>query len=108
MIIATEKDGTRVYITGETYAVRDTLREGGCLWDHDRRQWWIGAAKANTIADVVGRLAAAPAPTVPENLDGMRVQARVEYHGRPYFQVAEARDGSRLRLVSLDGSRECG
>lgn len=98
--IATEKVGARIYVTGNTYAVRDQLKSAGCHWDGDRKQWWIGAAKATAISSIVDGIAAAPAPQ--ENLSERRVFAQVEYKGRKYYVIGENND--RCRLTVLDGS----
>lgn len=37
------REGRRSYIGGDTMAVRGLLRDGGCHWDADRKQWWIGS-----------------------------------------------------------------
>lgn len=99
--IGTEKIGARVYITGDTYSIKAKLKEIGCHWDGDRRQWWIGAAKAPLIDGVIERSADEPPPK--EDLDSAKVYAKVEYKGRNYYQLARSRDGLKRRLVSLDG-----
>jgi hypothetical protein len=99
--IGTEKVGARVYVTGETYSIRDRLKSAGCHWDGERRQWWIGAAKAAEIEVLIGRAAVEAPPK--EDLDAARVQAKVEYKGRTYYAIAETRDGAKRRLVTLDG-----
>ena len=100
MTIQTEKVGTRIYVAGNTYAVKDQLKQAGCHWDGDRKQWWIGAAKAAAIASLVSGISAAPA--APENLDDCRVYAKVDYKGRQYYVIGESTD--RCRLTVLDGS----
>jgi len=100
--ISTETIGARVYVTGNTYAVKDALKSAGCHWDGDRRQWWIGKAKLSRITDIVGELASAPA--AKEDIGARRVYARVEYQGRSYYVIGESQD--RCRLTVLDGSME--
>lgn len=98
--ISTEKVGQRIYVAGNTYAVKDRLKQAGCHWDGDRKQWWIGAAKASQIESIVGSLDGAPAPK--EDLGDRRVYAQVEYKGRKYYVIGES--GDRRRLTVLDAS----
>ena len=44
--ITVTREGRRSYIGGDTMAVRGLLRAGGCHWDADRKQWWIGSHEA--------------------------------------------------------------
>ncbi len=100
MDLTTERVGARLYVAGNTYPIRDRLRAAGYHWDGERRQWWIGAGKAEALRPILdGPATAAP----PEDLSMARVMARVEFKGRPYYQIAAVRDGARVRLVSLDG-----
>jgi len=98
--IGTERVGTRVYVTGNTYAVKDRLKAAGCHWDGERRQWWIGAAKQAAIAAIVGGLAGQPAPK--EDLSTRRVYGKAKYKGRLYYVIGQSGSG-RLRLTVLDG-----
>jgi hypothetical protein len=100
MTISTEKIGARIYVTGNTFPVKNQLKAAGCHWDGDRKQWWIGAAKAADISSIVGNLANQPAPK--EDLGERRVYAKVEYKKRTYYVIAEGAD--RVRLTVLDGS----
>jgi hypothetical protein len=99
--ISTEKVGQRIYVTGNTYSIRDQLKAAGCHWDGDRRQWWIGVAKAQAIAAIVGQLDGQEAQEETIG-DDTRVYARVEYKGRSYYQISRTKDGARLRLTTLD------
>lgn len=98
--IGTEKLGTRVYVTGNTYPIKAELKSAGCHWDGDRKLWWIGAAKAESIAAIVGGMNGKEAPK--EDLDGKRIYAKVSYKGRNYYVIAEGTE--KVRLTVLDGS----
>lgn len=100
--IGTEKVGTRVYVTGNTYAVKSALKDAGCHWDGDRKQWWIGAVKADAISKIVGGLADGPAPK--EDMHAKNVYAKVEYKGRQYYVIARSDKTSKFWLTVLDGS----
>ena len=61
-LIEVEVDGTKVYLSGSTYAVKDFLkRELDARWDKDERRWEIDCnglagrnAVINTIDDIFG------------------------------------------------------
>lgn len=125
MAITVEQRGRRHYLAGDTYSVREQLREAGAHWDGDVGAWWVGsAAKA---AELVASLTTTPAPaeaTGPETLaeDAREIIGRGTYKGRGYYVIGrvvsrgrtrydrdeigpvKTRDGSRLKLASRDGS----
>ena len=37
--------GVRVYVLGQTFAMKDAIKSAGGHWDADRKAWWVGAAK---------------------------------------------------------------
>jgi hypothetical protein len=43
--ITLQREGSRVYVAGNTYPVKDAIKAAGGHWDGDRKQWWVGAAK---------------------------------------------------------------
>jgi hypothetical protein len=46
---------TRTYIEGNTYPVKEQLKEAGCRWDKDRRSWYAETAEvAAKAAAIVG------------------------------------------------------
>ena len=97
--IGTEKIGARIYVTGNTFAIKQQLKDAGCHWDGERKQWWIGAAKAAAISQLV---AATDGKEVAEDLSRCRVYGKVQYKGRTYYVIAQGQE--RLRLTVLDGS----
>lgn len=100
--IAIEKVGTRIYVTGNTFAVKDRLKAAGCHWDGERRQWWIGAAKADKIEGIVGGLDGKEIKPEKEELSRKPLQGKAEYKGRTYYILAFGQ--SRMWLVTLDES----
>lgn len=104
--ITTEKTGARIYVTGNTYSVKDRLKAAGCHWDGERKQWWIGAAKAEAIAEIVNGLVSQPMGAVSDSSDlgKSRVYAQVECKNRKYYVIAESHSNNRCRLTVLDGS----
>lgn len=102
MNLAMERVGARLYVTGDAYSIKDKLKSLGCHWDGARCQWWIGIAKSNQLWTLLSTAQADPA-SAPEDMDGKRVDARVKYKGRIYYQIGATRDGARVRLSTLDG-----
>jgi len=98
--VATEKVGARIYVVGNTYAIKDRLKGAGCHWDGGRKQWWIGAAKADKISGIVGQL---DGQEVKEDLADSPVYGKVEYKGRTYYVIAQSERTGKLRLTVLDG-----
>jgi hypothetical protein len=115
MTITTETAGTRIYVLGDTYPIRDRLRGAGAHWDGQRRAWWIGAAKRAAIEALVAsddvQAAAQPreqAERRDERLtDESRIAGRATYKGRDYVLVweGETRRGRACKLAFRDGSR---
>src|SRR5690554_3443090 len=99
--ISLEKVGSRIYVTGNTYPIRSQLKDIGCHWDGDRKQWWIGTAKVKQVEEL---LAGASSQPQKENLDEARVYGKVEYKGKTYYVIAQSRSNGRVRLTVLDGS----
>lgn len=104
--------GSRLYVAGNTYAIKDQLKAIGCHWDADRKQWWIGKAKAAELAKIVDRNSGSTsqdssssgyvAPTADE-LSKKPCTGKVEYKGRTYYVVGESKTG-KLLLTVLDCS----
>lgn len=99
--IDTETTGRRIYITGNTFNIKDEIKRIGGKWDADRRAWWVGTARA---AEVERLLAADELP--PEKPDDVVVTGKARYKGRSYFVRGAGTDktngNTRLRLTSLD------
>lgn len=47
------KQGRRHYISGNTYPIKDALRDSGCHWDGTAKAWWT--AKADIAARIVAK-----------------------------------------------------
>lgn len=65
MSIQIQSEGQRVYVVGDTYAVRSQIKALGAHWDGERKAWWLGAAKRAAAEALVASLAAAPAAPAP-------------------------------------------
>lgn len=107
--LGTETIGQRIYLTGNTYAVKDALKAAGCHWDGERRQWWIGAAKREKIANLIAQ----PLP-VAQDVEASRLEhdrnnilGRAEYDDHSYYLVGRGENerGAWVRLMFRDGSK---
>lgn len=98
------KEGRRHYISGNTYAIKDELREAGCHWDPERRAWWT--SKADVAARFASKNSATgERPQSQESPDSIRVVGRATYKGRTYYvrYIGHTKRGYAARLVTLDG-----
>lgn len=102
--ISTEKVGARIYVVGNTFAVKSQLKDAGCHWDGDRKQWWIGAAKAAAIASLVGSVDGKEIKPGKEELGDRPCTGKVEYKGRIYFVIGRSEKTGKLWLTVLDCS----
>jgi hypothetical protein len=101
-----------VYVTGNTYPIKDQLRSAGCHWDGERRQWWIGKAKAAAVQTIISGLSATspqaadvPAEKQAEDPSKINVLGKARYKGRVYYirYLGDTKRGYAARLITLDG-----
>lgn len=106
-----ESVGSRLYVTGNTYSIKDRLKSIGCHWDADRKQWWIGKAKQAELAAIVSTAAAQATasgyvkPTA-EELSTLPCSGKAEYKGRTYYVIGHSERTGKLHLTTLDCSIE--
>lgn len=117
-MIGLEVVGRRVYFTGNTYAVKDKLKNAGAHWDGERKQWYAGTAKRQLATDLVARLNMEQQTAAQkEKEEGISPDAEViigrafmptadgQLHSY-YLLVAGERDGkSYFKLCFRDGSK---
>ncbi len=96
--------GARVYVVGNTFAIKAQLKEAGCHWDTDRKQWWIGIAKRDSIASIVGESDGKEIKTSKEELADRPCSGKVEYKGRTYYVIGQSDKTGKLWLTVLDCS----
>lgn len=103
MPITLQRDGQRVYLTGDTFAIKDQIKGMGGHWDVDRRSWWVGIAKQAEAE----RLAASTPSASPDALrpkqdpSDIRLTGKGKYKGRSYFLGSRTRDGAKVRCLTL-------
>ena len=110
--ITLETAGTRIYLIGNTYPVKDAIKAAGGHWDGERRAWWLGAAKraeAERLATATPAPSAASSDTSP--YDG-EVRGTVTYTSPKTGKTSKmyvrwegrtSRGTEAVRLVSFDG-----
>lgn len=102
--LGTEQIGRRIYVTGNTYEIKNKLKDIGCKFDPDRKQWWIGSSKKSEVEAVVNNL---DGKEIKEDLSKKEVYGKVQYKSKSgrvgtYYVIAQGK--GRLRLTNLDGS----
>lgn len=102
--LSTEKVGRRVYVIGNTFPIKSRLKEAGCKFDPDRKQWWIGSTKADKIERIVGKLDGQEVEQDKSELSDRRCDGKVEYKGRTYYVIGRSDRKGKLWLTVLDCS----
>ncbi|MFQ3583237.1 MAG: hypothetical protein SNJ49_15230 [Chloracidobacterium sp.] len=103
--LTVRKQGSRIYVLGESYPYREQLRNLNCHWDSAARAWWVGVAKEVELMELIERInqgAEAAAP-VSDNIDNQRVYGKVDYKERNYYVIGRNREETRYYLSTLDG-----
>jgi hypothetical protein len=122
MAIAIETRGRRHYLLGNTYAIKDQLRDSGAKWDPDAKAWWTG--KREIAEKFAGSgVAAEPSPGNERPAPGpdAAIVCSGRYKGRSYYvmgrvargrshwddtvEAIQTRDGAKVLLAFRDGSR---
>lgn len=104
MELSAQRVGSRIYIVGNTYNVKETLKsELKPTWDGERKQWWVGLSKAKKAEVLVAKLNGGEVVPEQANPDKVRLTGKCKYKGRTYYMGAKTNDGQRVRLFSLPG-----
>jgi uncharacterized protein YbjT (DUF2867 family) len=128
MAITMQAEGRRIYLLGDTYAVRERLREAGAHWDAERKAWWIGSQGREAMERIVQSAPAATpaagqqASQAPRDGEKSVVAGRATYKGRTYYvagrairgrtryddgvEIVGTRDGVKVLLYSRDGTMQ--
>lgn len=122
MTITIEKHGRRYYVAGNTYAIKDQLKEQGFKWDGERRAWYTGKKDVAESLDGTDMSSSESGEDSGRSADEQVVAGRAEYKGRTYYlagrriransryerdgvDLISTRDGAKLLLVFRDGSK---
>lgn len=104
MGITVEEVAQRIYLLGDTYPVKDRIKQLGGHWDGERKAWWVGKVKQADVASLVTELASkpqTPAARMKESPDTIRLTGKGKYKGRTYYAGAVTKDGMKVRLLTL-------
>lgn len=103
MTLTVEKTGRRWYFLGNTYSIKDQLKQEGCKWDPERKAWWTGK---QGVAD---KFSGDIQPTEKsedqkrEELSSKDCFGKVKYKGKLYYVIGRSGSG-KLHLTVLDCS----
>jgi hypothetical protein len=129
-MIRMEKEGRRLYLIGDTFAIKGRIKGMGGHWDGDRRAWWIGVGKQSEVESLLKEIGAGfdlknpvdrairadqleeagrsdeaerlrSGKAPKEDPDNIRLTGKGEYKGRSYYLGARTRDGQRVRCLTL-------
>lgn len=116
--IVTEK--SRVYLVGDTFAIKDRIKGMGGHWDADRKAWWVGkvkekeaealaeeSASATTTTTVAASASTTTTKAKRTVSDDSRLAGKGKYKGRTYYilWMGTCKSGEeKARLTVLDGS----
>lgn len=108
LTVTIETAGRRHYIIGNTFAVKDQLKEAGCKWDPDRKAWWTGKRElADQLqSSLSGASSSSSDARSGDDPEKITVVAKARYKDRVYFvrwMGHTKRGAEAARLVSFDG-----
>lgn len=127
MNITIKSDQGRYYITGNTYPIKDRLKNAGCKWDSTKKAWWThDSAMAQSIASWSSHSPSSPPPSSSSSANknpgkeayvagkatykggkGYYIAGRINKGKTAYDDEVDAittRDGSKFLLYAFDGS----
>jgi hypothetical protein len=106
-MVTIQSEGRRHYLSGNTYPVRDRLKQLGAHWDAGRKAWWTGKREeAEQLITTLNGQQAERERSEGIALDARVIRGRAEYKGKTYYLlVSGEKDGRRYaKLASRDGS----
>jgi hypothetical protein len=107
MTISLQKTGRRIYLVGDTYALRDKIKAAGGKWDPDAKAWYVGVQRKEVAEQILAAAAATPPPR--EEMMIMIIGRATYRDIRGYLLIWRGitKDGERMcRLAYRDGSKQ--
>jgi hypothetical protein len=107
-MITLEKQGRRVYLIGNTYPIKDQIKNAGGKWDADRKAWWVGVAKQSQFEKFTqSESTATNGNGMPALTPSSEIIGRAQYKEREYLLVweGETKRGPAAKLAFRDGSK---
>lgn len=83
--------GRRVYLVGNTYSLRDAIKDIGGHWDADAKAWWVASSKRSAAEAVLAKA---------EETSKARTEARASLTG-PMMRIEGNTYPVRDRLAAL-------
>lgn len=111
MTVTIEKTGRRYYLIGNTFAIKDAIKDAGGHFDGERKAWWLSnAAEAErliTEASDKSRDTVKAKNEAGISTDDECIIGRVEYNSKNYYLLYDGhKDGKKIRkLAFTDGSK---
>ena len=107
--IAIIEESRRLYLSGNTFPIKNQLKDHGAKWDADRRMWWVGIAKRSVIEALLDKATPKVEAAYSAGLKETPVLGTAAYKGRSYFVLwhgTTKRGTVAFRLSFRDGSRD--
>lgn len=108
MAITVQVQGQRIYLTGDTFPVKDDIKAMGGHWDGDRKAWWVGVAKREAAEQLASSSVSQTAKSTKSDAPSRdaRVKSRVTYKAKDYYVLAGSeREGKpRYLLAARNGA----
>lgn len=125
MGIQLKTEGRRIYLVGDTYAIKDRIKSMGGHWDGESRAWWVGSGKLAEAQKLAGTSASASQGDTRRSSDAPGESAiiagRCKFKGHAYYlagrdtstgrwdrsvEAITTRDGAKCLLYLRDGSKQ--
>lgn len=105
-----EKVGRRYYVRGDSYSLKDTLKENGCKWDATERAWYTANKEAAEAILAIFENAGDKKGERVEVTEGMATEVcgRLQYKGAAYYYSWEGQTKSgdrKAKAVTMDGTK---
>jgi len=109
--VTIETVGRRHYLRGNTYPIKDRLRNAGAHWDPEQRAWWT--AKREVAEGAIGAAdTAIEQRNERERTEGVDksaavIRGKAAYKGKTYLLLwsGETKRGPAAKLCFRDGSK---
>jgi hypothetical protein len=109
-VVTLDNRGSRIYLRGDTYPVKDRIKSMGGHWDPDERAWWVGKAKLSDAQAFCGSGQGSTTTTVQSDTvtDETVIRGKATYKGRAGYLVlwtGTTSRGEAVKLAFRDGSK---
>jgi hypothetical protein len=105
-MITIDEQKSRLYLRGDTYALRSKIKEAGGHWDPDQRAWWLGTAKRAVAEQLAGAAPDGGSCDRDEVTDDTKIVGKASYKGTSGYLIlwmGQTRRGEAAKLAFRDG-----